>query len=235
MATVPQGRRRPTGATGPPRARPQRVGPPSAGAAGPALSDLNGGYSSRDSLSAGYDGLVARQNLLWQGHDFRGMRRRLGGQTVHGQDLIDHGTRRAGPAPGRCVRGGERAGRPTRRECVSPVGAFARHLETIMLNRAARELNNDKVDQIQIGTMMRTAALLLRSSVTIRSAHDRPTPSLSLCFYSDALVSSLALECCVGEDDAAREYAGLIYISLCLPLPSTIIRIPSTPPQTPHS
>ena len=71
------------------------------------MSDLNGGYSSRDSLSAGYDGLVARQNLLWQGHDFRGMRRRLGDRTVRDLDLVDRRARRAGPTRGHRVRGGK--------------------------------------------------------------------------------------------------------------------------------
>ena len=109
--------------------------------------DFDGGYVIRDGLIAGHDYLIARWNLLQQSRDFRGLRRRLSDRTVREQDLVVYGARTAGPAPGHCVRGEERAGRPTRRECVSPVGALARHRDTRVLNRAMRELDNDTVDQ----------------------------------------------------------------------------------------
>ena len=144
------------------------------------MGALNSGYSSRDSLSAGYDCFVARQNLLWQGHDFRGMRRRLGSRTVRGRDLVDHGPAEPAPYPGAASEGGGGLADPPAGN-ASPLSAPSLAIfETRVLNRAARELNNHRVDQNQIGTLIRTAALLLRSSVTSRSAHDRPTPSLSV-------------------------------------------------------
>ena len=136
------------------------------------LSDFEGGNASRDGLIAGHDYLVAREDLLQQCRDFRGLRRRLGDRIVSDQDRVDHGARRAGPSSGHY---GEGAGRPARRECVSPV------VSAPVWNRARRELDNDEVDQIQIGTLIRTAPLLLRSSVTISSAPDTVGELLSVC------------------------------------------------------
>ena len=139
------------------------------------LDDFERSNASRDGLVTGHDYLVARENLLQQRRDFLGLRRRRGDRTVIDQDLVDHGARRAGPAPGHRVRWGEGAGRPARRECVSPV------VSAPVWNRARRELDNDEVDQIQIGTLIRTAPLLLRSSVTISSAPDTVGELLSVC------------------------------------------------------
>ena len=52
------------------------------------------------------------------------------------------------------------------------------HHDAKVLNRRRRELDNNKVDQVQIGTRIRTTALLFRSSVTTHTAPCRSTPSL---------------------------------------------------------
>ena len=95
--------------------------------------------------------------------------------------------------------GGRGADRPNRRECVSPVGARARHFETIFFIRATRaQQRRSRSDS------NRHADTYCCAAVT----YDPPLPAarllmgqllLSLCFDSYALVGSLALVCCAGE------------------------------------
>ena len=74
------------------------------------LGDFEGSNTSRDGVVADHDYLVARENLLQQRRDFLGLRRRWDDRIVSDQDHVDHGARRAGPAPGNCVRAGKGAG-----------------------------------------------------------------------------------------------------------------------------
>ena len=122
------------------------------------LGDFDGSYASRDGLVAVRICLIARLDLLYHGSDSQGLRRRLGDRTVRAQDLVDRGVRTAGPTSVHCVRGG--ATHP------QEVHLPSRRPRSPFLNRATTELNHENVDQIQIGTLISTFALLLQSPVT---------------------------------------------------------------------
>lgn len=73
-----------------------------------------------------------------------------------------------------------------------------------MLNCATREFNSDKIDQIEIRTLIRTSALLLQSSVTNRFASDKPTTSLSVLLLRRSRVFSCTYMLCRQERCRSR-------------------------------